>query len=154
MAYAVIADVQNVLKDKLYRYPDEIDSEIEYAESRINSALAGHYDLKFDDPANYATVPVEIKWITSLLTAWRLWDQVTILEGQKDDTAAQRWHDEAMEWLDCLKAGACRLTLDDGTLISLPSTQSPRFYPGGVKDKADGDDNVPYFTRAQGQEHW
>lgn len=149
MPYADITDVQNVLKDKLYSYPSDIDAEIEYSESRINSALAGHYPLRFDDTGNYASVPVEIKWITSLLTAWRLWDQVTILEGQIDDTAAQRWHDEAMMWLDSLREGDSRLTLVDGTLVTKPSTQSPRFYPGGVKDKADEEDNVPYSTRDQ-----
>ena len=97
MAYAVIADIQKILKDQFYDFGTEIDDEVEFAEAVVDSQLGGIYDLKFDDTANYASVPVAIKWITSLLTAWRLFDKMTVLEGRVDATAADRWKEKAMD---------------------------------------------------------
>ena len=149
MAYAVIGDVQKILKTGFFTYPNDIDDEVEWAEARIDSKLAGVYALKFDDTGEYASVPVEINWITALLVAYRLWDGQTVLEGQRDDTAADKWHEEAMDWLTCIKAGDCRLSLADGTLIDLPTTTLVmRSYPDGVRTKADSADNDPKFTRA------
>ena len=151
MAYAVIADVKKILKIDFFDYPVDMDigAETEWAEARINSKLGGIYTLRFDNTSFYPTVPVEIKWITALLIAYRLWDAQTVLEGQSDDTQADGWRKEAMEWLKCVAGGECRLMLDDGALVALPTTISMRSYPNGVRTKEPSEDNDPLFTRAQ-----
>ena len=149
MAYADFEDVKKILKARFLQYPDDISNEIEFAEAKVNTMLAGHYTLRFDDLAAYTSVPIEIKWITSLLVGWRLEDQATVLEGQTSSTAGKRWKREAEDWLKCLAEGECRLTLEDGTLIDLPSSSLPRSYPDGVRSKAPSEDNDPFFTRDQ-----
>lgn len=149
MPYATFDDVKKILKTSYIQYPDDIGDEIEFAEAMVDSHLAGHLALRFDDTAKYATVPIQIKWITALLVGWRLFDTVTILEGQVDQTAGTKWKKEAEDWLDCLVSGDCRLTLEDGTLIDATTSSLPRSYPAGTRDKASSDDNEPYFTRAQ-----
>jgi len=150
LAYLDIDDARKVLKENIFQYPADIDAEIEFAQTVINSKLAGFFTLPFDDVVTYATVPLEIKWIGALLTSYKLWDGVVALEGQADDTAAKRWHKEAMEWLECLREGRCSLTLVDGTIVVPPDTAGgPRSYPDGVRTKADSADNDPLFTRAQ-----
>lgn len=154
MAYAAIADVKNVLRDAHFSYPSDISAQLDYAEAQVNSKLGGRYALPFDDTSLYTSVPVQIKWITSYLVAYKLWDEVTLIEGQQNDTAAQRWLQHAMEWLDRIASGDERLTYSDGSLVDLPAGASgaPRFYPSGIRDKADSEDNEPYFTRAQAHE--
>lgn len=148
MAYATYEDIKNILKNNFIQYPDDITEELEYAEAEIHSALAGHYPLRFDDTALYAAVPVQIKWITALLVGWRLFDSVTVLEGQTDAIAGKRWHKDATYWLKRLGSGDSRLTTEDGTLIESESSL-PRSYPAGTRDKAPSIDNEPWFTRAQ-----
>lgn len=149
MAYADVANVKKVLKDTLYSYPASIEDELEFAEAYVNGRLAGHYPLTFDDTSLYTSVPRQIKWITSYLVAYKLWDFVVPLEGQTDDTAAARWKKLADDWLDRLVAGDETLILDDGTLVVISNSGAPRFYPSGIKEKADSADNEPWFTRSQ-----
>lgn len=151
VAYLAVGDVKKVLKDDIFNYPADIASEIEFAETYINGRLAGHYPLPFDDTAIYTTVPTQIKWIAAHLVAYKLWDQVVPLEGQLSDTAAARWKKLADDWLDRLVALEELLVLEDGTAIDV-SNPSLRYYPSGVRDKADSDDNVPFFSRADAHE--
>ena len=149
MSYADFEDVKRILKTNLIQYPDDITDEIEFSEAVVDSHLAGNFALRFDDTNNYAAVPVQIKWITALLVGWRLFDPLTILEGQTGTSAGERWKKEAGDWLKCLATGACRLTLADGTLIEATESSLPRSYPSGTRDKAPSDDNDPMFTRDQ-----
>lgn len=149
MAYADFDDVKKVLKINLIQYPDDISDEVEFAEAMVDSHLAGNFALRFDDVANYASVPVQIKWITALLVGWRLFDPATALEGQTRSSAGERWKKAAEDWLECLATGACRLTLADGTIVDATESSLPRSYPSGTRDKALSDDNDPWFTRAQ-----
>jgi hypothetical protein len=148
VAYATFEEVKKILKTSYLQYPDDITDEIEFAEATVHSHLAGHFDLRFDDVAKYASVPIQIKWITSLLVGWRLIDPVVTLEGGTDKAPGKGWYDEAVAWLKCLASGDCRLTLEDGTLIDTESSL-PRSYPAGTRDKADSENNEPWFTRAQ-----
>lgn len=152
MAYCTIADVKNVLLESLYTYGANVDDQIAFAESEIDSILGGVYALPFDDASLYASVPVQIEWAAALLAAFKCWDEVVPLEGQKDDTAAARWRKMALDRLTQIAEGDARLTLADGTVVTDLSTTAPRFYPGGVKEKADEGDNTPMFTRAQAGE--
>lgn len=153
MAYCTIADVKKVLDATLYTYGGHVDDEIEWAETEIDAKLGGHYILKFDDAANYASTPVQIVWIAAHLAAFRLWDQAVSLEGQADDTAAARWRKMAFDMMDKLISGDMTLTLSDGSVVSASgATDSPRFYPEGTRDKASSDANLPWFTRAQATE--
>lgn len=152
MAYVTIKEVTEILDNDLIQYPDDIDNQIEYAETKIDSRLMGAFDLKFDDVALYASVPVQIKWIAALLVGFRIWDAKTPLEGQQDSTAGTRWKREAEDWLKCLLKGDCGLTLDDGTLIGVSASMIPRAYPEGIRDKAPSAENIPWFTRAQAHE--
>ncbi|KKN23768.1 hypothetical protein LCGC14_0901600 [marine sediment metagenome] len=147
MAYVELADVKKVLKDSLFDYPGSIASEFEFAEAYINGRLAGHYPLPFDDTDIYASVPTQIKWIAAHLVGYKLWDGAVALEGQTSDTAAKRWKKLADEWLTRLVKLEELLVLDDGTIISI-TNDTLRFYPSGVRDKADNDKNVPMFKRA------
>lgn len=151
MAYVALGDIKKVLKDSIYDYPGDISDEIEFATTYINGRLAGHYPLPFDDTSLYASVPTQIKWIAAHLVGYKLWDQVVPLEGQTSDTAAGRWKELADNWLDRLVAREELLVLADGTVIDV-SDGSLRFYPSGVKDKADSADAVPMFTRADAHE--
>lgn len=153
MAYCTIADVKNVLKDELFEYGKDVASEIAWAEAEIDSKLGQQFALKFDDTDVYASTPVQITWIAAHLTAFRLWDQVVLLEGQSDDTAAGRWRKMAFDSMDALLEGTMTLTLEDGTVISAAGgTTAPRFYPSGTRTKADSADNLPWFKRAQAGE--
>ena len=147
MAYVELADVKKVLKDSLFNYPADITSEFEFAEAYINGRLAGHYPLPFDDTDIYASVPTQVKWIAAHLISYKLWDGVVALEGQTSDTAAKRWKKLADEWLTRLVKLEELLVLEDGTVISI-TNDTLRFYPSGVRDKADSDKNVPMFKRA------
>lgn len=149
MAYATADDVKKVLGSNSANYPSDIEDQQEFSEGIVDGALAGVYDLRFDDATKYASVPVQIKWIAALLVAWRLWDKATVLEGQADDTAAAKWRSEAYEMLEKLRMGEMRLTLEDGTVVGSPDNALPRSYPEGVRDKADSADNNPLFTRDQ-----
>lgn len=149
MTYATADDVKKVLGSDKTKYPSDLSDQHEYAEGIIDGVLAGVYALRFDDTDNYATVPVQIKWVAAQLVAWALWDKATILEGQTDDTAASRWRTMALETLEMLRLGDMRLTLEDGTLVGTSENALPRSYPDGVRDKASSDDNDPLFTRAQ-----
>lgn len=151
MAYVALADVKKVLKDSILNYPANIASEIEFARTYVNGRLAGHYSLPFDDTAIYASVPTQIKWIAALLTGYKLWDQVVPLEGQVSDTAAIRWKELADQWLARIATAEELLVLADDTVISI-SDSSLRSYPSGIRSKADDDDNVPYFKRADAHE--
>ena len=145
MAYATIEDLRRVLKDEFFDYPASIDDELERAKSKIDSHLASRYSLPFDNTSLYATVPVQIKWIASYLVAYYLWDSVTVLEGQVDDTAAQRWLSMANTWLDRIAEGKDRLTLDDGTLVTDLSAAAGK--PRGLDRTAE--DEPYWFTREQ-----
>ena len=148
MAYATFDEVKKILKTNFMQYPDDITYELEYAEAEVHSYLSGHYPLRFDDATKYSEVPVQIKWITSLLVGWRLFDTVTVLEGQTDAIAGKRWHKDGINWLKALASGSARLTMEDGTLIESESSL-PRSYPSGTRDKASSENNDPWFTRAQ-----
>ncbi len=152
MAYCDIADVKKVLKDDLFEYGTDVDDQIAWAEGIIDSTLGGHFELKFDAVANYATVPVQVEWAAAHLAAYKLWDRQVPLEGQTSDTAAQTWHDEAMQLMTDLISGDKVLTLADGTIVTGKDTGSMRFYPDGARTKADADDNVPFSTRARAHE--
>lgn len=150
MALVTITECQDVLSTDFVTYPADIDSEEDFAEAIINGHLGGIYELPFDDVSLYASVPPLIKWIAAHLVGYKLWDQRVVLEGQADDTAAQRWYNWAMDRLEKLRAGD--IVLLDGSNVLITSNGSgsgPRFYPGGVKTKADEEDNTPWFTRAQ-----
>lgn len=151
MAYVELADVKKILKDSLFDYPGSITDEVEFAEAYINGKLAGHYPLRFDDTAHYATVPTQIRWIAAHLVAYKLWDHVVPLEGQSDDTAAGRWKKLADNWLESIISRDESLVLLDGTIVTV-SNEGLRFYPSGTRTKADSSDNDPYFTRAQAHE--
>jgi len=153
MAYCTIADVKKVLTTDFYTYGAEVDDQIAWAEGEIDSVLGGHYSLPFDDTGTYSEVPVQIIWAASHLAAAKLWDEKTPLEGQTTDTRADEWRDAAMARLEKVSSGDEALTYLDGTVI-FPNlaTTHPRFYPSGVKDKADNADNKPFFTRAQAGE--
>lgn len=151
MAYVTFDDVKKILKTNYLQYPDDITDEIEFAEAQVHSYLSGYFELRFDDTNLYTEVPVQIKWITALLVGCRLFDQVTVLEGQTDAISGKRWCKEATNWLKCLVSGDCTLTLEDGTPIN-NDTSIPRAYPDGVRDKAPAEDNDPMFTRAQAHE--
>ena len=152
MPYVTFDEVKELLDTSLIQYPDNIDNYVEYAEAKIDSRLLGSFDLRFDDTALYASVPVQIKWIAALYVGYRIWDSMTVLEGQQDSTAGTRWRREADDWLKCLVKGDCGLTLDDGTLIGTSDSMIPRAYPVGIRDKAPDEDNIPFFTRAQAHE--
>ncbi len=151
MVYVVLTDVKKVLKDSILNYPSSIADEIDFARTYIHGRLAGHYPLPFDDTALYATLPTQIKWISAHLVGYKLWDLVVALEGQTSDTAAARWKKLADDWLDRIAALEELLVLADGTLIAI-SNSSLRSYPSGVRTKADDDQNVPYFKRADAHE--
>jgi phage gp36-like protein len=150
VAYATTADVKKILKDTIFEYSVDIDEELDYATTFIDSALSGHFVLPFDDVTQYATVPVQIKWIAAYLVAYKLWDSQVSLEGQTDDTAAGRWLQTAKDWLAAIRDGEMALTLADGTAVTSGETSgTPRFYPSGTRTKAASEDNDPFFTRAQ-----
>jgi phage gp36-like protein len=153
LSYTDVETIQKVLTDELAEYPVNIDSEVEWAATEIDSKLSGRYELPFDDISKYATVPVLIKWIASYLVGYKIWDMKTILEGQTEDTAGARWKAMADLMLDELKAGERFLVDASGALIeAVGGTTAPRFYPSGVRLKAPSSDNIPYFTRAQAGE--
>lgn len=143
VAYVTTDEVKDILDDNLLTYPSALTSQIEFAETWIDSRLSGYYSLRFDDTALYASVPKQIKWIAAYLVAHKLWDEAVPLEGQSSDTAAQRWWDKADAWLTCLRSGDCALTFADGTSVDLSGGGGgPRFYP-------DADADIDrYFTRA------
>lgn len=151
MAYVTIDKIQNVLSVDFAAYANSVDTEIGWAESEIDSLLGGHYSTPFDDTSLYSAVPPTIEWIAALLTGWKIWDAKTVLEGVEDDTAAGRWKEMAYKAIAELKSGERTLINVDGTTVS-KTTSGPRFYPSGVKEKADSADNLPYFKRAQAGE--
>ncbi len=151
MVYAAVKDVKKVLKDSLLNYPASIVDEVEFARTYIHGRLAGHYPLPFDATELYASVPVQVKWISAHLTGYKLWDLVVALEGQTSDTAAARWKQLADDWLMRIASLEELLILADGTVIAI-SNNSLRSYPSGVRTKAKDVDNVPFFTRADAHE--
>lgn len=154
MAYTDIDTIQHVLEDAFATYPTDITSLTEYAQTEIDSKLAGRFSLPFDDTDKYAGgVPVLIKWIASYLAGYKLWDQRTVLEGSVSETAAARWKAMADLMIDELRSGDRDLVGDNGVLIEPSGSPSaPRFYPSGVREKAASEDNVPYFKRSQAGE--
>lgn len=152
MAYADYDEVKKVLKEQFASFPPDLSDHIELAQAKVNSVLAGFYTLPFDDTATYSSVPVQIKWITALLVAWKLFDELTVLESQADSTQADAWKEEAESWLKQIREGSMRLTLADGTLVALLNngTGVPRFFPSGTRKVET--DNDPYFRRSQAHE--
>ena len=148
MPYTTIDDVRTILKPELYDYPSNIDDAIGWAESEVHSIVGGVFPLRFDNTALYASVPSQIRWTTALLTAYRLWDRQVPLEGQTDDTAAEKWRSAAQATLMALRDGDSKLTLEDGTLVQVSgsSVSAPRY--------ADfsSDDDYPFFKRSQARE--
>lgn len=152
MAYADYEEVKIILRDQFASFPDNLDSQIEMSEAWINSKLAGFYTLPFDDTGEYASVPVQIKWISALWVAWKIFDELTVLEGQPDGNAGVMWKKNAESWLEQIREGSMRLTFADGELIPLLNngTGAPRFFPSGTRT-VDGD-NDPFFKRSQAHE--
>lgn len=147
MPYTTIADVKTVLKPELFDYPADVDDEILWAESEVNSVLGSVYQLRFDDATKYDSVPEQVRWATALLTAYRLWDRAVALEGQQDDTAAEKWRAAAMATLTALKDGDTQLTLADGTVITTTSGGSPIRYPDYSSETG-----YPFFKRENAHE--
>ena len=152
MAYADFDDARMILPDTVAEYPTAITQHQEFARMYVDSKLAGIYDLPFDSATLYALgVPVQIKWIAALLIAYRIWLELTVVEGLTDATAGGRWKQEADDLLDCIQSGNCKLTNSDGTIATAASGGSaPRFFPADVTTLDE--DNEPYFHRDQAYE--
>lgn len=153
MSYITVTEVERLLRADFIQYPEDIDEHHEYGQAMVDGRLGGHYVLPFDDVATYATVPRQIEQIMAWFIGASLWDQATTLEGAVEDDQAERWRTEAGEWLAYIISGDMALTTDAGlVIVSISDSGGVRSYPTGLRDKADDDQNVPLFTRAQAGE--
>lgn len=150
MSYVELDFVKRVLRDDYLVYPENMDDYDSFAKAEINARLAGTYLVPFDDIAIYPTgVPPLIKWIAAYLIGYKLFDERTSLEGL-DNPKGLEWWNMAQMWLLGLSGGDYILSDPLGVpVISIGSITAPRFYPSGYKNKANSDENVPYFTRDQ-----
>ena len=152
MSYVDLEFVKNVLRDDYLVYPTDMAIYNDFAQTEINSRLAGTFSIPFDDITLYSAVPPLIKWIAAYLIGYKLYDERTSFENIENSRGTEWWN-MAQMWLNGLVEGTYLLHLANGTVVeNLGSITAPRFYPNGVRDKAPSTDNVPYFTRAQAGE--
>jgi len=148
--YVDVGFIQNILRDEFTTYPQNLDDYLSFAQTVIDARLVGLYDTPFDDTAVYPDVPMLIQWIAAYLVAYKLFDAKTSIVEGNENSAGQRWWDMADSLLGGIVDGAYLLHLADGTVIvGSGSTNSPRFYPSGVREKAPSAENIPYFSRDQ-----
>ncbi len=154
MAYADYEEVRKILREQFAAFPDDLTDQVEIAEAWVNSKLAGFYSTPFDDVSLYTEVPVQIKWITAYWLAWKLYDELTVLETTphiNTTTSAADWKQMAEDWCQEIREGEMRLTYEDGSLVPITNgTGAPRFAPSGAA--VVNTDNEPFFSRDQAHE--
>lgn len=149
MSYVELDFVKRVLRDDYLVFPESIDDYDNFARAEINARLAGTYLIPFDDIGLYASVPPLITWIAAYLVGYKLFDERTSMEDL-DNSKGTEWWNQAQLWLTGLASGEYLLSDADGIPVTaIGSITAPRFYPNGVRVKANSDENIPYFTRDQ-----